>query len=133
MHAARPALRLAMALVLALSWAAPPCGAAATPIKSLRISRTYGWSPRSADTLILWIGIEEPYLVAVMDGCPDLTRVGPGAISTHRRRLTVGADVVLAGGAACRIRSIQPADAHRLGDAAAGASRRPPLPVIHKD
>lgn len=129
MHAARPAVRLAMAAVLALGWAAVPGEAGSPPIKSLRTSRTYGWSPHSASTLVVWVGIEEPYLVSVMDGCPDLTRVEPSAVSTHRRRLTVGVDVVLAGGAACRIRSIQPTDAHRLGD----ATRRPPLPVIHRD
>lgn len=122
-------LRRIAALTIAVSisaFAAPP----ATPSQSVRATRSYGWLPWSADEIVLWLGVEEPYLIGFAAPCPDLRTVRPAALTTHQRRLAVGIDTLAAGAQACKIKFITRADPATLDAQPGRTSKRLPIPLI---
>ena len=64
-------------------------------LKSVRIARTYGAQAMGPSRLVVWLGVEEPYLLDLPPGCTDLTRDPASGLTSHRRQLQAGTDAVL--------------------------------------
>ena len=47
---------------------------AGEPQDSVRFFRIYYWQPLSERALVLWLGLEEPYLIDLRERCYDLKR-----------------------------------------------------------
>ena len=76
---------------------------------SVRFTHSYGWLPFDARRLVLWAGIEEPYLVEIAPGCGDLRQAPVSGLTTHNRRLSPRTDSLVVNGAPCPVQRIEPA------------------------
>lgn len=117
-RAALGAALLFFSLGLAKPVLCHPAPAAARPPEvadgSVRFTRSYGWQALEARQLVLWAGVEEPYVVDLAPGCPDLRQSRVSAITTHNRRLTPRLDSLQVDGRACPLERIQPASGGTL-------------------
>ncbi|HPF27077.1 MAG TPA: DUF6491 family protein [Steroidobacteraceae bacterium] len=86
---------------------------AGEPIDDFRSFRLDGWAAVSRDTLVLWNGVNEAYLVKVWDNCRDLNFANViGVTSTTNtiskfEKVRVGNDV-------CPISEIRPIDVKQM-------------------
>lgn len=97
---------------------------------SVRVARSYGWLPLGPQRLVVWLGVEEPYLIRVGAGCTDLSLTVARGITSHRRRITAGLDHLLTQGGACRIETLERADPGRLRRDGLQRNLAQPLPVV---
>jgi uncharacterized protein DUF6491 len=97
---------------------------------SVRFTRSYGWLPVDARRLVLWAGIEEPYLVDLAPGCSDLPQARVSGISTHNRRLSPRIDSLIIEGAACPVERIQPAPGGTLRSLGLRREDARPVPIL---
>lgn len=72
-----------------------------------------GWSAIGSNQLIAWSTFNKPYLITVVQPCPNLWFNAHGITSTGDEVRTHG-DYVLASGRRCAIQSIQPIDYARM-------------------
>lgn len=72
-----------------------------------------GWAAISSDQLIAWSSFNAPYLVTVVQPCPNLWFNARGITSTLDDVYT-HTNYVLAAGRRCEIRSIRPIDYARM-------------------
>lgn len=99
---------------------------AGPPVRSLVWSTGYKrWTALSADTLLVWTNIEQPYLVRVFQPCADLLFARRIGVSSTLDAVQVQRDFVTADGWRCMIRTIRPIDYARL-QRAQPAGRAPP-------
>lgn len=126
---------LASALVLAAPGAVYPAAARATTteargVHGVRVTRAYGWNPLDAGRLVLWLGIEEPYLVELGASC----EAGPDprytAVTVHARHLAAGRDELLWEGGRCRIAALHRANPASLRSRGIRRENAAPLAVI---
>lgn len=102
----------------------------ATPPGALRFTRSYGWAPLEARRLVLWGGVEEPYLVDLVPGCADLRTARVSAVTTHDRHLIPRTDSLTVDGVACPVERIQPAGGSTLRSLGVGREAARPLPIV---
>ena len=108
--------KTSMSVLLAAFLAVPVMAAADAPssLKSVRVARAYGWQPLGADALVVWLGVEEPYVVTLFPGCLD-PRDGPEVgLTSHRRRIEVRLDAIVTSAGRCPIKSLRRADLQEL-------------------
>ncbi|NMG67915.1 hypothetical protein GPA19_23510 [Azoarcus indigens] len=91
---------------------------AGPPPKALRVFRVYGWHSLDARTGLLWLGVDEPYLIGLRAGCRRPPAQPPSALLLHGRHLQAGRDRLQFGAAACVVDSVQAADRNKLRDLA---------------
>lgn len=131
---ARAALVAGLALLhpgLALSRAPEVAGRApGAEAGSVRFTRSYGWQAVDARRLVLWAGVEEPYLVDLAPGCGDLRQARLSGLTTHNRRLSPRSDSVVADGTPCPIERIQPAPGSTLRSLGLRREDARPLPIL---
>lgn len=96
----------------------------------MRLARSYGWLPIDARRLVLWAGIEEPYLVDLAPGCGDLRQARVSGLTTHNRRLSPRTDSLMVDGAACPVARVQPAAGSTLADQNLRREDARPLPIL---
>jgi hypothetical protein len=84
----------------------------------------------SADRLVFWLGVEEPYLAEVESGCPDLQRTPVRGLTTHRRRIEVRIDALVTAAGPCPIRALRRAEPRELADAGLRRADARPLPLL---
>jgi uncharacterized protein DUF6491 len=100
------------------------------PAGSVRFTRSYGWLPADERRLVLWAGVEEPYLVDLAAGCRDLRQAGVSGLTTHDRRLVPRTDTLTVDGLACPIERIQPAAESKLRSLGLRREDARPLPIL---
>jgi hypothetical protein len=83
-------------------------------VKSVRAARTYGWLPMSADRVVFWLGVEEPYVAEMAPGCPDLRQTTVRGLTTHRRRIEVRTDALVTADGPCPILALRRAEPREL-------------------
>lgn len=78
-------------------------------LPSVRMSRSYGWQILDTHRFILWLGVEEPYLITLSASCPALPTLAPAGatITTHDRRLHTKLDGIRIDRTFCPIDTIQ--------------------------
>jgi len=91
---------------------------AGPPPKALRVYRVYGWHSLDARTGLLWLGVDEPYLIALRAACRRAPAQPPSALLLHGRHLQAGRDRLQFGANACVVDSVQAADRNKLRDLA---------------
>jgi hypothetical protein len=101
-----------------------------TEVKSVRIARTYGSQAMGPSRLVVWLGVEEPYLLDLPPGCTDLTRDPASALTSHRRQLQAGTDAVLTATARCPIVAVRRADRRELEATGIRRAGAQPLRVV---
>jgi len=119
--AVRPAPAVAPAPAAAATAQRPPyarLALAGPPPKALRVYRVYGWHSLDARTGLLWLGVDEPYLIGLRAGCRRAPAQPPSALLLHGRHLQAGRDRLQFGTAACVVDSVQAADRNKLRDLA---------------
>lgn len=104
--------------------------ASAAPAGSVRFTRSYGWAPLEARRLVLWAGVEEPYLVDLSPGCADLRKARVSGFTTHDRRLVPHTDSLAVDGVACPVDRIQPASGSTLRALGVRREDAQPLPIV---
>jgi len=121
------ALLLATVLPQAFSAPRPP---PAVEAGSVRLFRSYGWLPVDARRLVLWAGVEEPYLVDLAPGCSDLRQARVSGLTTHNRRLAPRTDSLMMDGAACPVAHVEPATGSTLTGLGLRREDARPLPIV---
>lgn len=128
-----------LALIATLGLAAPSAEALppdlkarapAAPAGSVRFTRSYGGTPVDTRRLVVWAGVEEPYLVDIAPGCTDLRKARISSLSTHDRRLVPRLDNLTVEGRACPIERIQPATGSTLMGLGLRREDARPLPIV---
>lgn len=104
--------------------------APAAPPGSVRFTRSYGGTPVDARRLVVWAGVEEPYLVDVAPGCADLRKARISSLSTHDRRLAPRIDSLTVDGRPCPIERIQAATGSTLTGLGLRREDARPLPIL---
>ena len=97
---------------------------------SVRFTRSYGWLPVDARRLVLWAGVEEPYLVDLAPGCGDLPQARVSGLTTHNRRLSPRTDSLMVDGRACPVERIQPAAGGTLRGLGLRREDARPVPIL---
>ncbi len=99
-------------------------------LKYVRIARTYGAQAMGPSRLVVWLGVEEPYLLDLPPGCTDLTRDPASGLTSHRRQLQAGTDAVLTAATRCPIVAVRRADRRELEATGIRRAGAQPLRVI---
>lgn len=133
--AARWRFSLRLGGVLLLAAVLPPAFSAPRPAPaveagSVRFTRSYGWLPVDVRRLVLWAGVEEPYLVDLAPGCGDLRLARVSGLTTHNRRLSPRTDSLMVDGAACPVAHVQPAAGSTLAGLGLRREDARPLPIV---
>lgn len=88
---------------------------AGQPVPTLVSSSGYRrWTPRSADTLLVWTDLDRPYLVQVFHPCADLLFARRIGITSTLDSVQARRNFVTAEGWRCMIRTIRPVTDPRL-------------------
>lgn len=98
---------------------APPPAASltalnATPLRSVRVFRIYGWRALDARTGVIWLGVDEPYLIRVGADCREAAKAAPSALALRSTHLVPGRDRLVFQPGACVIDSLLLADGNKL-------------------
>ncbi len=115
-----------------MAWARPP-GGLPRPVDvpgSVRFAHSYGWLPVDGRRVVLWAGVEEPYLVDLASGCPDVRVARVAGVTTHQRRLSPRIDAFVADDKSCLIERIQPAGGSTLRALGVRRDQARDLPVL---
>jgi Family of unknown function (DUF6491) len=78
------------------------------------ITRGRGWMPISHYQVVLWAGINQPYLITVASPCTDLMFARGIGVSTTANTVYARFDSIKAAGWNCVIHTIQPVDYRRM-------------------
>jgi len=123
-------VRPTVAAVACLAVVSVSAGEENAEVKSVRIARTYGSQAMGPNRLIVWLGVEEPYLLDLPPGCTDLTRDPANGLTSHRRQLQAATDAVLTATTRCPIVAVRRADRRELEAAGIRRAGAQPLRVI---
>jgi Family of unknown function (DUF6491) len=74
------------------------------------LTSQHGTSAISKNQLVVWTDINRPYLITVVQPCPDLMLANGIAITSTIDTVHARADYVIARGFHCEIQTIQPID-----------------------
>lgn len=96
----------------------------------VRVSRSYGWKPLTPSRFVLWLGVEEPYLVDLAPGCPDLRTLTVQGITTHNRQLNPRIDKLVTSSGPCALAHLQRADRTALSKLGLRREDSQALPVL---
>ena len=97
---------------------------------SVRFTRSYGWLPVDARRLVLWAGVEEPYLIDLAPGCGSLPQARVSGLTTHNRRLSPRTDSFVVDGNPCPVERIQPASGGTLRGLGLRREDARPVPIL---
>ncbi|HJV27192.1 MAG TPA: DUF6491 family protein [Aromatoleum sp.] len=86
----------------------------ATPMRSVRVFRIYGWRSLEPRTAILWLGVDEPYILKVRGDCREQDQSIPTALALRDSHLVPGRDRLQFASGACVIDSLVRADRNKL-------------------
>ena len=86
----------------------------ATPLRAVRVFRVYGWRALDARTGVIWLGVDEPYLIRVGADCRDAAKSAPSALALRGTHLVPGRDRLVFSPGACVIDSLLLADRNKL-------------------
>lgn len=114
---------LLIALCVAPAGSAEPTFAAASgalmasdaaPMRAVRVFRVYGW--RSLEPLrgVIWLGVDEPYLLNLRSDCRDADLRTLSAVTLRGAHLVPGRDRLLFSARACVIDSLVRLDRNKL-------------------
>lgn len=87
-----------------------PSSESASARTQIRASQLFGWQPINTAQLLIWTGKEEVWQLSIANGCTTLTKVRSISVTTDRRHISIGRDVVRVGDQECVIREIGPPD-----------------------
>ena len=83
------------------------------PVDSFTMFRHDSWEPVNRNQLVLWTGVNDAYLLTVMQPCQELPFANTVGVTTTVNRVS-RFDSVLVRGDRCPIELIQPIDVHRM-------------------
>jgi hypothetical protein len=86
----------------------------AAPLRAVRVFRVYGWHALEAPAAVIWLGVDEPYLIRVSPACRDAGNGAPSALALQGVHLVPGRDRLLFPGGPCVIDSLLRADRNKL-------------------
>lgn len=72
-----------------------------------------GWTPINSNQLVAWSDANSPYLITVVQPCPDLM-LSAGGITSTLDEVHARSNFVLAAGRRCSIGTIRPIDYRRM-------------------
>lgn len=104
---------------------------AGEPVDRFTATRISGWTPVSRNQLVVWVGVNQAWLLKIWDGCDDLLYANVLGVTQTSLSVT-RFDKVRVGKDRCPIEEIRPIDVRHLKAdraalrSAAGAS--PPAP-----
>ena len=117
----------------AASGARNPAAPNAAPHDAVRVFRVYGWHPLDDRRGVIWLGVDEPYLVGVRPSCPPLDTTALMAVAVGGRHLVPGRDrLMFAGSPACVIDSLVRADRNTLRDSAIAPDPDPAIRLLQE-
>jgi hypothetical protein len=88
--------------------------AGAAPIRAVRVFRVYGWSRLDASAGVIWLGVDEPYVIRFGADCPQRDDVAPSAVALKGTHLVPGRDRVVFSAGSCLIDGLARADRNKL-------------------
>ncbi|MEY3465537.1 MAG: hypothetical protein RL603_1135 [Pseudomonadota bacterium] len=86
---------------------------AGAPVQEFHAWRMDGWTPVSRNELVVWVGVNEAYLLKVWDTCPDLEFSNVVGITEWMHTVNLF-EKVKVGRDTCPIREIRPIDIKRM-------------------
>ncbi|MCC4116528.1 DUF6491 family protein [Aromatoleum toluclasticum] len=123
--------RLALLGVLALQASAPSAGwepvagepaASSTelaasgsgPQRAVRVSRVYGWRTLEPHVGVIWLGVDEPYVIRLKGACSVAAEEAPLVLVLRDNHLVPGRDRIVFPAGECAIDSLLRADRNKL-------------------
>jgi hypothetical protein len=94
--------------------AVPLAAPNAAPMRSVRVFRVYGWRSLEPRTAIIWLGVDEPYVLKVRGDCRESDQSIPMALALRDSHLVPGRDRLQFASGACVIDSLVRADRNKL-------------------
>lgn len=98
----------------ALPPAASLVAANAAPLRAVRVFRVYGWRGLDARNGVIWLGVDEPYVIRLSADCRVADKAMPSALALRDAHLVPGRDRLLFPSGGCTIDSVARADRARL-------------------
>lgn len=76
--------------------------------RAVRASKIYGWQPAGQQKMVLWLGVEEPYMIHLANPCDISVIQAPEWVSAQGSVIVAGVDAVGNGTNSCVIARIEP-------------------------
>lgn len=86
---------------------------AGEPVERFTATRISGWTPVSRNQLVVWVGVNDAFLLKVWDGCEDLMFANVVGVTQQNMSVT-RFDKVRVGRDRCPIDEIRPIDVRHL-------------------
>lgn len=86
----------------------------AAPLRAVRVFRVYGWRSLEPLSGVIWLGVDEPYLLNLRSDCRDADLRTLSAVTLRGAHLVPGRDRLLFSARACVIDSLVRLDRNKL-------------------
>lgn len=84
------------------------------PLRAVRVFRVYGWRSLEPLSGVLWLGVDEPYLLRLRGDCRDADQTSLSAVALRGAHLVPGRDRLLFSSRVCVIDSLVRVDRNKL-------------------
>lgn len=89
-------------------------GTNAAPLRAVRVFRVYGWRSLEPQRGVIWLGVDEPYLLRLRGDCDAVDQRTLSAVTLRGAHLVPGRDRLLFSARACLIDSLVRVDRNKL-------------------